>query len=112
MKELKGYTSQGMNDEEVAFTKKSLLNSEALRYETPFQKAGFLSRIVEYDLPKNFKDEQAKILQSITKDEMNGMAKKYINPDKMVILVVGNKYLVKDKLEKLGYGKVKEIDLQ
>jgi hypothetical protein len=29
----------------------------------------------------------------------------------MVILVVGNKYLVKDKLEKLGYGKVKEISL-
>jgi len=112
MKELKNYTANGLNDDEVAFTKNSLLNSEALRYEIPFQKAGFLSRIIEYDLPKNFKDEQAKVLQGMSKTDMNAMAKKYIDPDKMVILVVGNKYLIKDKLEKLGYGKVKEVDLQ
>ena len=30
----------------------------------------------------------------------------------MVILVVGNKYTLKDKLEKLGYGKIKDVDLE
>jgi zinc protease len=105
MKELKDYRAQGIKDDELTFTKNSLLNSEALRYETSFQKAGFLSRIVEYDLPKDFKNQQAKVLQSISKADMNGLATKYINPDKMVILVVGNKYLIKDKLEKLGYAR-------
>jgi zinc protease len=109
---LKNYTANGLKDDEVSFTKNSLLNSEALEYETPFQKAGFLYGIIKYDLPKNFKDEQAKVLQGLNKTEMNALAKKYIDPDKMVILVVGNKYLIKDKLEKLGYGKVKEVDLQ
>jgi zinc protease len=88
-----------------------LLNYDALKYESPFQKAGFLSRVIKYDLPKDFTDKQAQILKGITKDDINNLAKKYINPDKLVILVVGNKYLIKDKLEKLGYGKVKEISL-
>jgi zinc protease len=111
MKELKGFQSAGINDEEFAFTKSSLLNYDALKYEAPYQKAEFLSRVIKYDLPKDYTIKQADILKNISKDDINGLIKKYINPDKMYILVVGNKYVVKDKLEKLGYGKVKEIQL-
>jgi zinc protease len=111
MKEIKGFTTSGIKDDEYQYTKNSLLNYDALKYESPFQKAGFLSRVIKYDLPKDFTDKQAQILKGITKDDINNLAKKYINPDKLVILVVGNKYLIKDKLEKLGYGKVKEISL-
>jgi hypothetical protein len=42
---------------------------------------------------------------------MNGLAKQYLHPENAVILVVGNKYVLKDRLEKLGYGKVKEISM-
>lgn len=112
MKELKDYTSTGLTDEEVAFTRNSILNSEALRYESPFQKANFLSRIAQYDLPTDFTVKQAQILKDMSKADMNALAKKYINPDNMVILVVGNRYTLKDKLEKLGYGKIKDVDLE
>ncbi len=105
------YRTGGLKDEEVAFTKSSILNSEALRYESPFQKAGFLSQIIRFNLPKDYTTTQTTVLKDLSKGEMNELAKKYIDPDKMVILVVGNKYLIKDKLEKLGYGKVKEIEL-
>lgn len=112
MKEIANYKKNGITDEELAFTKNSILNSEALDYETPFQKAGFLSRIIRYDLPKDYTNTQTQIVKDITKSDVNSLAAKYLNPDKMVILVVGNKYLIKSKLEKLGYGKVKEIDLE
>ncbi len=72
----------------------------------------FLSRIVQYDLPTDFTIKQAQILKDMTKEDMNALAKKYLNPDTMVILVVGNKYTLKDKLEKLGYGKIKDVDLE
>ncbi len=111
MKELTNFRNGGLKEDEIAFTRSSLLNSEALRYESPFQKAGFLSRIIQYNLPKDYNAAQAKILKEISKNELDELSKKYITPDKMVILVVGNKYLIKDKLEKLGYGKVKEVDL-
>ncbi len=111
MKIVKEFKVNGITDEEVAFAKQSRLNGEALRYETPNQKAGFLSRIVDYDLPKDYSEVQEKILKDITKEELNGLVKKYINPDKMIILVVGNKYALKGKLEKLGLGKVTDVEL-
>ncbi|MFN8143180.1 MAG: pitrilysin family protein [Bacteroidia bacterium] len=112
MKELKSYKANGLTDDEVNFTRNSILNSEALRYESPFQKANFLARIVQYDLPKDFTLKQAQILKEMSKENMNELAKRYLNPDNMVIMVVGNKYTLKDKLEKLGYGKLKEVDLE
>jgi zinc protease len=111
MKELKDFKAKGITNEEYDYTKSSLLNYDALKYESPFQKAGFLSRVVKYNLPKDFTVAQADILKKISKDDINGLIQKNINPDKMIILVVGNKYIVKDKLEKLGYGKVKEVQL-
>ncbi len=101
----------GLTDDEVTFTKSALLNSEALRYETLGQKAGFLSRIVRYELPADYTVEQARILKEVSKGELNALGTKYIDPSKMIILVVGNKYAIKDKIEKLGLGKIKEVEL-
>ncbi|TAH38859.1 MAG: insulinase family protein [Bacteroidetes bacterium] len=111
MKELNNYTSSGISTEELAFTKNSILNNEALKYETPEQKASFLSQILRYNLSKDFTQTQSSILKEMSKSDADAIIKKNIHPDKMIILVVGNRYMLKDKLEKLGYGKVKEVDL-
>jgi zinc protease len=112
MKDVIDFRNAGLQDDEVSFTRSSYLNSQALRYESPIQKANYLNNILEYNLPKDYNKQQEKVLNEISKSELNNLAKKYINPDKFVILVVGNKYVIKDKLEKLGYGKVKEIELE
>jgi zinc protease len=112
MKEVTNFRNEGIKEDEIAFTKNSYLNNDALKYEAPFQKAGFLSRIVRYNLPGDFTSQQNKILTGMTKNDLDALSKKYISPDKFIILVVGNKYAIKSKLEKLGYGKVKEIELE
>jgi len=45
---MKAYKSEGMTAEELAFTKSSIGQSEARKYETGGQKASFLSRILTY----------------------------------------------------------------
>lgn len=110
-KEIKEFRN-GLKDDEIAFTKSALLNSESLRYETLAQKAGFLSRIIRYDLPGDYTVAQSKILKEVSKDELNALGTKYIDPNKMIILVVGNKYAIRDKIEKLGLGKVKEVEME
>jgi zinc protease len=112
MKDVIDFRTGGLKDDELSFTKSSYLNSQALRYESPVQKANYLNNILEYNLPKDYNKQQEKVLNEISKAELNDLAKKYISPDKFVILVVGNKYMIKDKLEKLGYGKVKEVELE
>ncbi|MES2513501.1 MAG: pitrilysin family protein [Bacteroidota bacterium] len=100
IKEFTNYQTNGITDKELEFTKSSLLNEEALKYEAPYQKAAFLSNIVKYNLDKNFTNEQNKILKNITKDEVNAQIKKYFDVNKLTTVVVGDKVYIEAKLEK------------
>ncbi len=110
MKELKAYTTSGITDDELKFMKSALGQSDARLYETGFQKAGFINRILEYDLPANFVDQQNKILANLTKDEVDKLAKKWIKPQSANILLVGDKASILPGLEKLGY-EIIELDV-
>jgi len=103
IKEIKDYEKDGISKDELAFMKSSIGQRDARNYETPRQKAGFLRRIVHYDLDRTFVDEQTKIVEDITKAEIDALAKKYLQPENMYILVVGDEATNRAKLEKLGY---------
>ncbi|MCY7349885.1 MAG: insulinase family protein [Cytophagaceae bacterium] len=109
IKEITNYGKSGITDAELAFMKSSLGQSDALRYETSLQKAFFLNRIIEYDLPKNFVEQQSEILRNITKADIDAIAKKRLPVNNLIIMVVGNKELIKPGLSKLGY-EVIELD--
>ena len=83
--------------------KKSITQSDALRYETTFQKAGFLNKIVQNNLPGDFVKQQNNIINNLTKQEIDAITKETIVPEKMTILIVGDKEKIKAPLEKLGY---------
>lgn len=103
VRELKDYSSSGIKDDELAFMKSAIGQRDALRYETGTQKAAFIERILEYNLPANYVDQQNKILKSITKNEIDGLAKKWINPAKLNIVLVGDKLRILPGLQKTGY---------
>jgi len=109
MNELKNYASHGITEEELRFMKNSLGQRDALSYETGFQKAGFIGRILEYNLPADYVDQQNKILSSMTKAEIDALAKKWITPEKINILLVGDKPKTLEGVRKLGY-EIIELD--
>jgi zinc protease len=109
LKELKKYAAEGITDEELNFTKSAIGQRDALRYETGLQKAGFVSRILEYDLPADYVDQQNKILAGITKEEINALAQHYIKPGALKIVLVGDKVTILPGLQKMGY-EIVELD--
>jgi zinc protease len=109
MKELKTYANNGITEEELSFMKNSLGQADARSYETGFQKAGFIGRMLEYNLPADYVDQQNKILANMTKAEIDAMAKKWINVSKMNILLVGDKEKTLEGVKKLGY-EIVELD--
>ena len=109
MKEIDNYRADGITAEELSFTKSAIGQRDARSYETPFQKLGFLSQIQTYDLNPAFIDQQNAILADISADELNTLAKKHLNSDDMVLLVVGDKSVVMDEVKDLGYNIV-ELD--
>ncbi len=110
MKEMDGYAKKGITDDELQFMRSAIGQRDALRYETPFQKAGFIERILDYNLPADYVDQQNKIIGSISKDEINKLASKWINTDTMYILLVGDKANIQPGLQRLGYDIV-ELDV-
>ncbi|HMK03548.1 MAG TPA: pitrilysin family protein [Ferruginibacter sp.] len=110
MKDIKHYAEHGITDEELVFTKNAIGQRDALLYETGTQKAGFIRRILDYNLPGNFAEQQNKILASMTKKELNALSKKWLVTDKMNILLVGDKAKILPGLQKLGY-EIIELDV-
>ncbi|HEV7333337.1 MAG TPA: pitrilysin family protein [Flavisolibacter sp.] len=109
MKEIRNYTVNGPTEEEVDFMKNAIGQRDALAYETGVQKAAFIRRILDYNLPADYVEQQAKILRSMTAAQMKAVAQKYLHPDKMNILLVGDKKKIMDSVKKLGYDIV-ELD--
>ena len=103
MKELDAYYANGITNDDLKFMKSALGQRDARSYETGAQKAGFLSRILEYNLPPNFTDRQNQILQGLTKKDVDASAKLNINTAKMNILLVGDKARILPGIQKLGY---------
>lgn len=109
IRELKNYADNGITAEEITFIKSALGQRDALNYETSGQKEGFIDRILEYDLPANFVDKQNEILKNMTKAEIDVLAKKWLQADKMNILLVGDKTKILPGLQKMGY-EIIELD--
>ncbi|GAA4445591.1 pitrilysin family protein [Pontibacter saemangeumensis] len=109
MKELTSFQNEGISEEEVKFMKNSVGQSDARKYETPSQKAGFLGRIVDYNLKKDFVKKQTDILIGITENDIDALAAKHLPVNNMHIVVVGDKKTVMPQLEALQY-EVVELD--
>lgn len=110
MREIKEYVENGPTDDEVVFMKSSIGQRDALRYETGMQKALFIGRILDYNLPADYIEQQNKILKTITKEEIATIAKKYLKPEQMNILLVGDKNKIYDGVKNLGY-EIVELDV-
>ncbi|RYZ32800.1 MAG: insulinase family protein, partial [Sphingobacteriales bacterium] len=107
MKEFKG---SGVKKDELEFTRMSLGQSDARKYEGAFQKASFLSRILEYNLNADYTKQQNALLSKLDLREVNSIVKKYApDVDKINILLVGDKEKVWQKLTTLGY-EIEELD--
>ena len=103
IKEIKSFQENGITDDELTFMRNSIGQRDARRYETPFQKAGFLGNIIRYDLDGSYVDTQADIIKNISREEINALAQKHLHTDNIYILVVGDGATNRDKLKALGY---------
>jgi zinc protease len=111
LKEIKRFREEGISEEELAFVKAAMGQSDARKYETSIQKAAFLNNMLRYNLDPGYVKKQNEILQHITKEEIQALAKKYLPYEKMNILLVGDKAAITPGLEKLGY-EVVEMDAE
>lgn len=110
MREIKEFEENGIKEEEVTFTRNAIGQRDALMYETGVQKAGFIKRILDYNLSADFVKKQSQILSKMSKKDIDALAKKFLTPDKFNILLVGDKQKIMPGLKKMPYELV-ELDV-
>ncbi len=108
-KEIRNYVENGITESELDFTKNAIGQRDARQYETPRQKLAFLSKIVEYNLNDDFVNRQNEILAGISQQEINKLAKKHLDVNDMIIVVVGDKQAILTGLQELDY-EIVELD--
>ncbi|MGO2343596.1 M16 family metallopeptidase [Vibrio litoralis] len=102
LKELKNYSHDGMTDEELAFMRLAVGQQDALKYETPGQKASLLYSILDYSLSDDFIDKKAEIVKTVDKPTLNKAAATWFQPQDFQIIVVGDAKKLTPELKKLA----------
>lgn len=94
----------GISADDLNLVKSTLLKSNAGRFETLAQLSQMLTPVVVYGLPFDYVKQRETIVQNITLDEHEALAQKYLQPDELVYVIVGDKATQFDKLKELGLG--------
>ena len=96
--------SNPISEDDLEFTKNVTLKSNARRFETLGALRGMIANIATYDLPFDYIKAEEEQVRGMTIQSHNQLVKKYIRPDEMIYLVIGDAKTQMDGLKSLGYG--------
>jgi zinc protease len=109
--EIAGLNTRPFTEEELARAKDNLLTSFLFRYDTRGKVLAERERLEFYGYPADYLETYKTALENVTIADLTAVAKKYIHPDKLAILVVGNGTEIKPGLDALDLGTVHPIDI-
>jgi len=111
LNEIKRIRDEKVSEEEIKVAKDSYLNSTITRYSNDWR---FIPRIVNLyfrDMPLDYYSKLAENINNVGIEDVLEAARKYINPDKLYILIVGDTTKIDlDKLRK--FGEVEFVNLE
>ncbi len=86
-----------VSESELADAKAYLTGSFPLKMDTYAKIAGMLTSIEIYGLGLDYPQTYPRLINSVTREDLQRVAKKYLHPDKMAIVVVANQEKAKLK---------------
>jgi zinc protease len=95
----------GISEADLQFIKNCMVRSNALRFETNNALNEMLSTMAKYGFPEDYVKKEEDVIENMTVEEHKAITDKYIVPDKMYYVVVGDAATQLKPLEKIGFGK-------
>ena len=92
------------SDENLEKTKNNLVRGRARAFETLDQKLDILQTAATFDLPLNYMQKDQQTLTDMSIAEAKELIKRYIDPQRMAWVVVGDKTTQLERLKELGLG--------
>jgi zinc protease len=98
-------------DAELNRAKDEILNSFLFRYDTRDKVLNARVQLEFYGYPENYLETYKAGVEKVTVANLERVAKQYIDPAKLDVLVVGNEKEIQPSLDKVGLGQAKAIDI-
>lgn len=92
------------SETDLATTKGFLIKSNARAFETANAKLGMLDNISKYDWAPDYVKAREQIVKTMTLEQIKALSQKYLDPNKMIWLVVGDAKTQLPRLKELGFG--------
>ncbi len=109
--EIVGLRSKPITEGELKRAKDDILNSFLFRYDTRDKILAERERLEFYGYPPDYLETYQAALEKVTLADVTAAADKFVHPEKLAILVVGNGPEIKPPLSALGMGQAHTIDI-
>jgi zinc protease len=112
MNEINRIRDQAVPEKELEETKRSIVAGFALTLEHPSELLDYAIALKVYNLPADYWDTYPAKIMAITAEQVQRVARKYIVPDDLQIVAVGDATKLKPVLDKYGTVQVFDTDGQ
>jgi zinc protease len=103
LKELRGVRGEiPVTAAELEYAKQGIIRGFPRSFETPSQIADRLETVVTYGLPDTYFNSYIERVQGVTLEDVNRVANQYLRPDRMAIVIVGDRTKIEQGLRSLG----------
>jgi len=105
-KEIKKMIDAPITAEELAMGRDSLVRSLPAAFETSGSAVNTLNDLFVYNLGLDYYAKYPAMISSVTADSVQAAAKKYLVPEKIIVVAVGDQAAIEAGLKKLSLGNV------
>ena len=92
-----------ISQQELEYNKQSIIRAYPRGFETIGQISGQLSNLVVYGLSDSYFNDYISKVNSVKLEDVNRVANKYLTPDKLAIVIVGDRKVIEPGLKDLKY---------
>jgi zinc protease len=110
LKELNNMRDSDVTDAELSRAKDQIIKSFPARFATRANVAGQLAELAVFGFPDSYVAEYPHKIAAVTKDDVRRVARKYLDPDHLAIVVVGDRKSIEGPLAKLAPVEVRDLE--
>ncbi len=104
LKEIERMQAEEIAEDELTLATSYLAGVFPIRYETTAAIASALANLATFGLPEDYYDTYRENIAAVTTRHVLNAARKYVRPEELQIVVVGNPEIVKVPVEALAFG--------
>jgi zinc protease len=110
VKEIAALRSDEVSDKELKDTKDEIVRAFPARFATANQLAAQMAALAVYDLPDNDWQAFPAKIAAVTAADVHRTAQKYLRPDNLIVVVVGDRASIESSLRRIGEVELRDLD--